>query len=183
MQVGKSIGSFNFLLGFVLLCVGAKLYATHNECCEIADEPELREYISKDTINFNKRSEWEGIWGELNQCDPLEGVCYAENALSIYDCDSSKGTCILNHITTKKTNPAYTKRESINCNEVTFEGIEILVSAHQAKPNESYFERMCSEFQGEDKESCRQKADFSLIKNEKALLLLLLPCWILKSVI
>ncbi len=169
MQVGKSIGSFTFLLGFVLLCVGAKLYATHNECCEIADEPELREYISKDTINFNKRSEWEGVWGELNQCDPLEGVCYAENALSIYDCDSSKGTCILNHITTKKTNPAYTKRESINCNEVTFEGIEILVSAHQAKPNESYFERMCSEFQGKDKESCRQKADFSLIKNEKGI--------------
>lgn len=169
MQVGKFISSFTFLLGFVLLCVGVKLYATHNECCEVDDEPELREYISKDMINFSKKSEWEGVWGELNQCNPLRGVCYAENALSIYDCDSSQGTCILNHITTKKTNPAYAKSESINCEEVSFEGIEILVSAHQAKPNESYFERMCAEFQGKDKESCRQKADFSLIKNEKGI--------------
>lgn len=169
MQVGKFISRFVLLLAFVLLCVGAKLYATHNESDEVADEPESHEYISKDTINFSKKSAWEGVWGELNQCDPLEAKCYAENTLSIYDCDSSQGTCILNYITTTKTNPAYAKRESINCNEATLEGIEILVSAHQAKPSEAYFERMCSGLQGKNKETCRQKADFSLTKNEKGI--------------
>ncbi|EFR47246.1 hypothetical protein HW260_08095 [Helicobacter cinaedi] len=34
----------------------------------------LCEYISKSVDSFYKGSEWESVWGEMSQCDPLSKI-------------------------------------------------------------------------------------------------------------
>lgn len=71
-------------LVIVVLCNGV---STAQENVE-PDIVEPRNFISRDADSFSKRSEWEGVWGEMSLCDPLNkiGWCYKQSALQIYDC-------------------------------------------------------------------------------------------------
>ena len=48
-------------LVIVVLCSGVST----------ADIVEPRNFISRDADSFSKSSEWEGVWGEMSLCDPL----------------------------------------------------------------------------------------------------------------
>lgn len=73
-------------LVIVVLCNGVSTAQEDIEPDVTIVEP--RNFISRDTDSFSKRSEWEGVWGEVSLCDPLNkiGWCYKQSALQIYDC-------------------------------------------------------------------------------------------------
>ncbi len=166
----------------LLLCLclsGTQLLANEEE------EEGLRKHISEDIINFSKNSDWEGVWGEISQCDPLIStnyyICAKQSDLSIYGCDTNKQTCQLSLSKSILRNfNAYEKDRILTCDffdmPISKEmwlsalSIEILISDNTAKPSEKSIQGICAELK-DDKEAqqCRKAFDFHLTKSDKGI--------------
>lgn len=88
---------------FIRFCASLLLFLCLSGTQLLASEEEEgpRGYISEDVINFSKNSDWEGVWGEISQCNPLStesSICDRQGSLGIYDCNMQKMTCKLSFL-------------------------------------------------------------------------------------
>ena len=108
---------------------------------------ELRTTISQDIISFSANSNWEGVYGTFDLCDPssaVPGWCYKQTGLSIYDCtqtnlyryEDSKFVCKLGAVIRQIPDKANPNIHMI-CDTIPFPGeVEIMVDGISAHPTE-----------------------------------------------
>ncbi|WP_199770222.1 hypothetical protein [Helicobacter bilis] len=144
-------------LVIVVLCSGVST----------ADIVEPRNFISRDADSFSKRSEWEGVWGEMSLCDPLNkiGWCYKQSALQIYDCyqineynyEDKSAICTLGLAMRQILDPAK-PTEHLICDSGAFPGeVEIFISGNKAEPKREYFDLVCGHTEGAERSKCEKK--------------------------
>lgn len=165
-----------YIITLLLLCLcGVPLLATEDAGEEIEEN---RDYISKDIINFSKNSDWEGVWGDISQCNPLSTeyyICAKKNNLSIYDCDMQNMTCKLSFVKFGLKNfNAYEKYRIITCDQYDRDGvyipdIDIKITGNSAKVSEKFLQKICVADDKSQKEMCRENFNFSLTKSEKGI--------------
>lgn len=133
---------------------------------------EPREYISDNVASFSTGSEWEGVWGQVSQCDPRSGIgwCYKQSALQIYSCYQTRqynyeqvsAVCRLG-IVLRQIPDSAKPTEHLTCDSSSFPGeVEILIDGNKAVPGEEYFELVCGDTQGAERQKCEKNMSFSL---------------------
>lgn len=139
---------------------------------------ELRTTISQDITSFSANSNWEGVYGTFDLCDPssaVPGWCYKQTGLSIYDCtqtnlyryEDSKFVCKLGAVIRQIPDKANPNIHMI-CDTIPFPGeVEIMVDGISAHPTEKYYEMLCND--ANDKAECRRNVQFSLKKDDKGI--------------
>ncbi|WDL75128.1 DUF1311 domain-containing protein [Helicobacter winghamensis] len=162
----------------VLLC-GMQGCSTRSATDVESSPIEPREYISKSVDSFYKGSEWEGVWGEMSQCDPLNkiGWCYKQSAIQIYDCyqtqkynyEDKSAVCTLGLVMSQIPDPAK-QTEHLICDSGVFPGeVEIFINGNTAKPSGKYFDLVCSHTEGTERSKCEKNMSFTLSKDSKGI--------------
>lgn len=164
-------------LVIVVLCNGVGTAQEDIEPDVVIVEP--RNFISRDADSFSKRSEWEGVWGEMSLCDPLNkiGWCYKQSALQIYDCyqineynyEDKSAICTLGLAMRQILNPAK-PTEHLICDSGAFPGeVEILINGNKAEPKREYFDLVCGHTEGAERSKCEKNMSFTLSKDSKGI--------------
>ena len=164
-------------LVIVVLCNGVSTAQENIEPDVTIVEP--RHFISRDTDSFSKRSEWEGVWGEMSLCDPLNkiGWCYKQSALQIYDCyqineynyEDKSAVCTLGLAMRQILDPAK-PTEHLICDSGAFPGeVEIFINGNKAEPKREYFDLVCGHTEGAERSKCEKNMRFTLSKDSKGI--------------
>lgn len=164
-------------LVIVVLCNGVSTAQEDIEPDVTIVEP--RHFISRNTDSFSKGSEWEGVWGEMSLCDPLNkiGWCYKQSALQIYDCyqineynyEDKSAICTLGLAMRQILDPAK-PTEHLICDSGAFPGeVEILINGNKAEPKREYFDLVCGHTEGAERSKCEKNMSFTLSKDSKGI--------------
>lgn len=164
------------MLKQLLLALILWYFTTHIAQAEI-QEP--RTTISQDVKSFATSSDWEGVYGGFDSCNPssvVPGWCYEQQGLNIYDCmrineyhyEDSQFICKLGAVIREfpdKANP----NEHMICDSTSFPGeVEIVVEGMVAHPTQKYYDELCGE--ATNKAQCRKNVQFSLKKDNKGII-------------
>ncbi len=165
----------------VVMCSAFGIAQAINEDDSFQSDPiEPRQYIiSGNVIGYGARSEWEGVWGQVSQCDALDkiGWCYKQSALQIYDCyqmqkyryEDERAECKLGLVMTQIPDPANPTEDQI-CDSSFFPGeVGIIINGNQAKPNKKYFDIVCGHTSGIERNKCEKNMQFSLSKDTRGI--------------